>query len=181
MEVLRAAFEAMGFQKISTVLVSGNVLFESEAEKTEAIAVKLQERLKNAFGYEIGVLVRPVAELRKLASLSPFKDVKLTPQTRLYVTFLSEKPTPDQKAKLQAAGKDFKFLRVGDSEVCSGIEVSPQHHTTDLMAQLEKELGRKVTTRNWNTVVRVLDLEASGVGISQRGNKPKRSRMAKPS
>src|SRR5437899_4674629 len=99
--------------------------------------------------------------------MNPFKDVKLTPETRLYVTFLSEKPTPGQKAKLRAAGKDFKLLRVSDREVCSGITISPQRHTTDLMAQLEKELGRKVTTRNWNTIVRVLDAVASSSAISQ--------------
>jgi len=179
MDVLRAAFVGMGFQKVNTVLVSGNVLFESRAEKAEAIAAKLGEGLKKVFGHEIGVMVRPVAELRKLAARNPFKDVKLTPQTRLYVTFLSEKPTPGQKASLQAAGKELKFLRVTDGEVCSGIEISPQRHTTDLMDQLEKELSRKVTTRNWNTVVRVLDAEASGAAISQRGNKSERRKMAK--
>src|ERR1051326_2150867 len=133
MDALRAAFEAMGFRKGNAVLVSGNVLFEARTEKAEVIAAKLEGRLKNVFGYAIGVMVRPVAELRKLAALNPFKDVKLTPQTRLYVTFLSEKPTPGQKARLQAAGKELKFLRVTDGEVCSGIEISPQRHTTDLM------------------------------------------------
>jgi len=179
MDALRAAFVGMGFQKVNTVLVSGNVLFESRAEKAEAIAAKLEEGLKKVFGHEVGVMVRPVAELRKLAASNPFKDVRLTPQTRLYVTFLAEKPTPDRKAKLQSAGKNLKFLRVSDGEVCSGIDISPEQHTTDLMAQLEKELGRKVTTRNWNTVVRVLDADASGAAISQQGNKLKRSRMAK--
>ena len=179
MESLRVAFEAMGFQKVSTVLVSGNVMFESRSGKPEAIARQLEEGLNCAFGHEIGVLVRPVAELRKLAATNPFKDVKLTPETRLYVTFLSEKPTPGQKAKLEAAGKDIKFRRVSDREICSGIEISPQRNTTDLMGQLEKELGRKVTTRNWNTVARVLDATESESTNSQQGGKTKRSRTAK--
>ena len=181
MDAWREAFEAMGFQKVKTLLASGNVLFDSNATKAEPTAEKIEERLRNTFGHEIGVLVRPVAELQKLVAMNPFKKVKLTPETRLYVTFLSEKPTPGQEAKLKTAGKDFKFLRVSDREVCSGITISPQRHTTDLMAQLEKELGRKVTTRNWNTVVRVLDAVASGSAISQRGIKPEHRKMANQS
>ena len=161
MEDLREAFEAMGFQKVKTLLASGNVLFDSSATKAEPTAEKIEERLRKTFGHEIGVLVRPLAELQKLAAVNPFKEVKMTPQTRLYVTFLSEKPKPGRTARSESTAKDFKMLRVSDREVCSAITISPQYHTTELMSQLEKEFGRKVTTRNWNTVLRILDAAAS--------------------
>jgi uncharacterized protein (DUF1697 family) len=175
MEALRAAFEGMGFQKVSTVLASGNVLFESRTDKAEPASGWIEQKLKTALGHEIGVLVRPVAELKRLAATNFFKDIKLMPETRLYITLLSEKPTQEQKAGLQSAKKDFEFLCVTDREVCSAITVTPQRHTTELMAQLEKQLGRKVTTRNWNTILRLLDqAESEPSGPKTVGAKARR-------
>ena len=35
MEALRKLFESMGFQRVETYIASGNVIFDSEARKTE--------------------------------------------------------------------------------------------------------------------------------------------------
>ncbi len=161
MEDLRAAFKDMGFQKVRTLLASGNVLFESGADKAEPAAERIEDNLRKAFGHEIGVLVRSISELQKLAAVDPFKAVKIAPQTQLYVTFLSQKSKPGQNARFEAIAKDFKTPRISDREVCSVIKVSPQFHTTDLMIVLEKEFGRKVTTRNWNTILRILNAAAA--------------------
>jgi len=40
--------------------------------------------------------------------------------------------------------------------VCSVLVLSSNSRTVDLMKVLEKEFGSKITTRNWNTIVRLM-------------------------
>ena len=47
-------------------------------------------------------------------------------------------------------------MHVSDGEVFSVLTLSPDRRTVDLMKILEIELGKKITTRNWNTVCRIL-------------------------
>lgn len=156
MERLKKAFESLGFRNVKTLLATGNVLFEAASANAAALAGKIEEKLKRTFGFEIGTIVRTVEKLQELADSSPFKKIKVTPETRLYVTFLAEKPTSKLKIPYSTPEKDFQILRVTSTEVCSVLTLSPNRRTVDLMSILEKEFGKKVTTRNWNTIARVL-------------------------
>ena len=156
MEKLRSAFTSLGHKEVKTLLASGNVLFETAAGDAEAHVARIEEKLKAAFGHEIGVQLRSIPELQKLAETNPFKNLKITPQIRFYVTFLREKAKLRLKIPHESPEGDFKILRVSDTEACSVITISPHGQTTDLMAFLEKEFGRKITTRNWNTIARIL-------------------------
>ena len=112
--------------------------------------------LEKTFGHEIDVLVRTIESLQKLADHNPFAGVKVTPQTRLYVTFLSENPNSNLKIPYKSPDGNFKIIQASSSEVCSVATLSPNSRTVDLMSILEKEYGKRVTTRNWNTIERIL-------------------------
>lgn len=157
MDELRKAFEALGFQNLKTVLASGNVLFEAPKAKPLALTRTIESKLEAVFGHKISVLLRSLGEIQELADARPFQNIKVTPQTRLYVTFLSEKPKSELKAPHKSPDKSFTILRVSSSEVCSVLTLSPKAQTTDLMEFLEKVFGRNVTTRNWNTINRILE------------------------
>jgi len=92
MEKLKKAFETLGLENVKTLLASGNVLFEAPSASASTLTKKIENKLEAAFGHEIGVLIRKIEELQRLAEVDPFAGIKVTPQTRLYVTFLSEKP-----------------------------------------------------------------------------------------
>jgi uncharacterized protein (DUF1697 family) len=158
MDELKKAFESLGFKYVKTLLASGNVVFESPNSSTSVLTKTIEEKLKKKFGHEIVVLVRTIRELQRLAKMNPFNGIKMTPQTRLYVTFLSEKPKGDLKIPYQAPDKSLKLLRATGSEVFSVVTLSPNTGTTDLMGFLDKSFGRKITTRNWNTIRRILDI-----------------------
>jgi uncharacterized protein (DUF1697 family) len=160
MEDLKRAFEALGFGNVRTILASGNVVFEPSQAGSEALVETIEGKLKDVFGYDIGVLVRPMKDLQQLEATNPFKGIKVTPQTRLYVTFLSEKPRSSLKIPYQSPDRNFKIIRVTENAVLSVLTVSPESRTTDLMTVLEKEFGRKVTTRNWNTITKLLETSA---------------------
>lgn len=156
MAALKAAFESWGYRNARTLLASGNVLFDAPRSDQKALARKVEGKIKETFGFEVGVIVWSLEEIQNLAAAQPFQGVKVSPLTRLYVTLLGETPKSTLKIPYESPEKDFHILRVSDGVVFSVLTLSPQRGTVDAMNVLEKEFGKKVTTRNWNTITRIL-------------------------
>ena len=155
MAALKKAFEKMGHRDVRTVLNSGNDAFEAK-DSTAVSAKGLSAALAKTFGFEIPVLLRTRAELEKLTKSEPFKGVKLAPETRLYVTFLDSKAKTNLKIPYASPDFPLKILKVTPGEVLSVVVLSAKGGTIEAMAVLEKEFGRNLTTRNWNTVQKML-------------------------
>lgn len=154
MERLKRTFEALRFTNVRTVLASGNVLFQAPAMPVATLGKRIEKTLEKHFGRKIGVIVRSLDRLRRLAASEPFKDVNVSPETRLYVTFLPERQKPLRSTCTSPEG--FRILLVTPGEVFSAFTLAPGTRTVDLMQFLEKEFGHGITTRNYNTILRVL-------------------------
>lgn len=156
MEKLREAFEALGFQNVKTLLASGNVIFEAPSANAGTLVKRIEKKLRETFGHEINTIIRTAAKLQALADSEPFQGIRVTPRTRLFVTFLSGKPTTSLKIPYESPDKSFRILRLTGGDVCSVLTLGPQWaKNLRQMNILEKEFGKKVTTRTWNTVVKV--------------------------
>ena len=156
MDDLKKAFESAGFKNIKTILASGNVIFESGKKSAEVISKTIEEMLHKTFSHKISVIVRSIEDLQKLSEVDPFKYIEVTKDTRLYVSFVNGMPELKLKLPYESDDKCLRILGIKQNTVCSVIIVSPQSNTIDLMNFLDKELGKNVTTRNWNTVMRIL-------------------------
>ncbi len=161
MDDLKKAFESLGFKHIKTILASGNVLFEGSEQNITFITEKIEKKLKEVFGHEIGVITRTVYELQHVYTKDPFKEITVTKETRLYVTFLSSKPKSSLKIPYESTDKNFKIIRATENELFSVLTLVPDTRTIDLMTILEKEFEKKITTRNWNTIMRILKASSS--------------------
>ncbi|MBI3662397.1 MAG: DUF1697 domain-containing protein [Acidobacteria bacterium] len=157
MDNLKKAFEALGFQSVKTLLASGNVVFQAPPVNASVLTKQLEEKLKKTFGFEISVLIRSIKELQRLDKANPFAGIKVTPQTRLFVTFLTEKPASSLKTPYVSPGGNFKILRASNSEVCSVLTITNLRRGMQFMAILDREFGRMITTRSWSTITRVLN------------------------
>lgn len=127
MSRLVRAFEELGFSSVKSLLNSGNVLFDAPA--TDSLIPTIERKLGETFGFEIPVLVRRRDALRALVASDPFRSAD--PTAKRFVTFTG--PT--------------------SGEVCSAIPAEAQ--TTEAMADLQRQHGPGITTRNWNTVVKL--------------------------
>lgn len=156
MEALRGEFEALGYRNVKTVLASGNVVFEAPADSTPAaLAQAISEKLRQALGRDILVVVRSLEELRALAASEPFGGIEATKDTRLFVTFLAD--NGKDRNRLTSAGQPgYRILSVTDGAICSVLEEQPGIGGAELMAAIEKAYGRDVTTRSWNTIEKIL-------------------------
>jgi uncharacterized protein (DUF1697 family) len=158
MERLRGAFASWGFANVKTLLASGNVLFETRKTDLRALTQTIERGINRTFGLEVSVILRTLDEIRVLAEANPFRNIKVTPRTRLFVTFLAEKPKSKLKIPYVSPDKSFKILCITDSEVCSVLALTARWGANlRQMDILEKEFGKKITTRNWNTVTKVLE------------------------
>ena len=155
MEDLKRALVAMKFGNVKTLLASGNVIFETAKTKEATLAKTIAVALQDTFGSQIGVIVRSIDDIEKLIASNPFKGIKLTKETRLYVTFLPEKSKSSLKIPYSSPEKDLRILRATDTEVCSVLTLSPDRNSVDLMKIIEKEWGKNVTTRSWNTILKI--------------------------
>lgn len=156
MERLKKALESLGFQNVKTLLASGNVVFEAPSMPAGALVKRIEKKLSETFDHEISTITRTAAKLQALADSEPFKGIRATPRTRLFVTFLPGKPTTSLKIPYESPDKSFRILRLTGGEVCSVLTLGPQWaKNLRQMNILEKEFGKKITTRTWNTVVKV--------------------------
>ncbi len=153
---LKGAFDSLGFVQVRTVLASGNVVFEAGEADRGILTHRIEDKLRVTFGYEIAAIIRTFEELQSLFDASPFKRIEVGTQTRLYVTFLSEKPQNALPVPYESTYGGFITLSATGTEVCSVLTLSPTSHTTELMAFLAKTFGKKITTRNWNTIIKIL-------------------------
>lgn len=150
---LKKAFEALGFRNVQTLLASGNVLFEARERDARSLTKTIERKLKQAFGMEIWVVLRTRHALLRLLAADPFRNIKVTPRTRLFVTFLPEKPRTTLKIPYQSPDKSFRILCILGADVCSVLTPGPQWaRNLRQMDILEKEFGKQITTRTWNTV-----------------------------
>jgi uncharacterized protein (DUF1697 family) len=146
---LRATLAAAGYGDVRTHLQSGNVILDSSKRPAT-----LERELEELLGVQ--VLVRTHDELVDVVARDPFGETA-TNGSRYFVTFLSGPLT------------EVPGLESGDSElfVVSGREVYawlPEGVHNSKRAQLltERRLGVVTTTRNWNTVTKLVELTGSG-------------------
>jgi uncharacterized protein (DUF1697 family) len=156
MDELRASFDALGYTDVTTYIQTGNVLFSTASRSESTLAGAIEQRLAEDLGDSPAVLLRSVADLRRVGASSPYAKAGAD-KARHHVTFLATVPS---KAALQA----LQFPSSGRDElVVDGKEVYV--HTPDGYANtkytgsfLERRLGVVSTTRNWNTVTKLCEL-----------------------
>jgi uncharacterized protein (DUF1697 family) len=132
-EKLKAFFEYLGFKNVSTVIASGNVVFQTLSKNTAALEAKIEKALPEQLGFSRTTIVRSREELEKLIKKNPFKGVEDTLPNYLVVTF-------------------FKNRK---EELCTVINME-EDKTPDFMRQVEKKHGKEITTRTWKTLGRIL-------------------------
>ncbi len=157
MAELRAALIADGFERVSTVLQSGNVLLHT-TESEAAVSASVRNTIEAAFGLRIGVMVRSGSELAAIAVSNPFLTRAGTadPAT-LHVAFLAEQPTEAAVATLDPNRSPPDAFAVNGREVyISYPNGSGSSRLT--LSYIERALDVQGTARNWRTVERLTAL-----------------------
>lgn len=158
MEELKKSLTLAGFTDVKTLLNSGNVVLESSENNLETITKKITSVLEKAFGFSIHCIVHPQKDITDLVASDPFKQIKMTSDIRLYITFTTTQPKSNLKIPYISEDTSFHILKLTDDAVISVLDLSKGKGTTDMMNIVEKAYGKDITTRNWNTIVKLASL-----------------------
>jgi uncharacterized protein (DUF1697 family) len=152
MDNLRKIFEDLGFQNVQTVIASGNVLFETDFQERQVLETRIEKALLKETGIDTPVIIRTRDEIQDMVELDPFGKLKLTPTMKPYATFL--KNTSPPRKRFQGKETGYTIIAITDTIVFSVVDLSSTR-TPALMSDLEKELGKDITTRSWATVLKI--------------------------
>ena len=160
MEALKKAFESLNYERVTTYIQSGNVVFESAANVT-SLRTPIEKELLKSFGFEVPVIVKTVKEIEETIKRNPFKKIKTEKGERLHVSFLSGIPAKAAVKELTAVKNDIDEIRLSGSEV---YILTRNGYGKSLFSNtfIEKKLAVSATTRNWETVQTLLSLAKVG-------------------
>ena len=152
---LRGVFESLGFENVKTVISSGNVIFDSPSRSVKKLEESIETALPEQLGFTSTTILRSQGQLQKLVDEDPFKGMEHSQTSSLNVTFLKKKKQSSIKFPYQVNDRDYTLLGMYGGAICSVIDLTSAK-TPDLMAWLEKQFGKEITTRSWKTVERIL-------------------------
>jgi uncharacterized protein (DUF1697 family) len=154
MPELREHLTELGYGAVQTVVQSGNIVLESSAS-AKRLSADLQAAIADRFGVDTPVVTRSAKQMEQVVAANPFPDAVQDPK-RYQVTFLEATCPADEARALAQADVAPEQLHVADREIyvwhVDGIQRSP---AAKLLAQ---KLSGVQTARNWNTVLKLLEL-----------------------
>lgn len=157
MASLREVLNELNCKNVKTLLNSGNIVFDTHEKDIQALEIKIEKHLAKSFGFPIPVILRKKTEILQLVDKDPFKNVSVNKNIRLYVSFL--KHSPESTLTLPYTSKDnaFRILSLENKTILSVLDLSISN-TTKGMDDLEKHFGKHITTRNWNTIEKIIQV-----------------------
>ncbi len=154
-ERLRSVFEDLGFQNVSSVISSGNILFESDETNIAALEERAEKAFPEKLGFRCTTVIRSQQQLEKLIKTDPYRGYTHGPGSYLLVTFFKRPTKIPFKIPFQPEGKPYKFIAATDNALFSTTD-NTIITTSDLMTWLEKQFGKQITSRTWKTVHRIV-------------------------
>lgn len=157
---LREALKAAGFGEVRTYIQSGNVLLESALDE-RALKESLQRIIRETFGLSVEIVLRTETELAELLAGCPFTEAEIAgakaanPGESRYVTLYESAPDCGQPSRFTVRGEGI------DQAVASGRDVYLLLRQSIRDAKLAADLAKislPQTTRNWNTLSKLLGL-----------------------
>ena len=153
MAELKDALSAVGLDNPHTLLQSGNVVVDSNAD-TPALVDIVETTIESTFGFQSTVIARSAAEFRSLFAEHPFTSEQIEDPRFAHVGFCRDKPDRDGFEALQEAHVGPEEMKlIGRELFVYYPEGSGRSKLTNSV--IEKHLGTPTTSRNWNTILKI--------------------------
>lgn len=159
MAQLRALMEGLGYTGVATLLQSGNAVFTCKEKSPAKVVKQLEAAIAQEFGFEVAVVLRTRDELAAVIQANPLAGAEDAP-SQFLVTFLSDVPDPKKLAAIEPMAYLPDEFRVVGREIYARF---PNGIRDSKLATVlgGPRLGVTPTARNWNTVLKLLELADS--------------------
>ena len=154
---LETAFLDAGAATAASFQVNGTLVFTlAPGGRPRAVASRACEALAASCDMREPVFVRSVEELRALVDARPFDGQVAEGLDACCISFLGAPRKPLPPLPLATPRGDLQLLRHDDTHVFSVSRWLGKSGGSP-NAWLERQLGEPATTRNWRTVVRLVE------------------------
>lgn len=157
MEELRNKLKDVGCNNVKTLLNTGNFVFETKQASIQDLENKIEDYISESFGFSIPVIIRTREEILNLVDSNPFENIHLHKDIRCYVSFLKDPLKVKLDIPYFSIDKTVKIISIKDTLVLSVLDLWTTNSSKG-MNNLEKLFGKNMTTRNWNTIKKVIDV-----------------------
>ena len=155
---LKACFEASRFEKVTTYIQSGNVLFETAETEREKLITKLEKALSKTFSpYKGRIVLCSHAKLRQIVSEAP-KSFGSEPQKYRYDVIFLKKPLTASEAIKSVATKPGVDQAFVGPDVLYFSRLIAKATQSQLSRIVGLPVYQNMTIRNWNTTCKLLAL-----------------------
>ena len=144
----KRCLETAGYNKVMTVLSSGNAAFDASNKSTAVIERQIEAIFAEQLGRSFYTIVRSVKELQDLIESDPYSRFALPINAKRVVTFARKLPALKSKLPIERDGAQILALR--DREAFSAYVPGPKGPV--FMQLIKANFGSDVTTRTWDTV-----------------------------
>src|SRR5438046_2816154 len=118
MDHLRTLIEALGFSKVETFIVSGNVIFESPATNAQTLEKQIEGHLRHALGYAVATFIRSPSDLAAIVNYQPFPALERDAADHtLMIAFVQSQPSDEARNKLMAFRTEVDDFHVHGREI----------------------------------------------------------------
>jgi len=161
MSDLKRVFESAGCKNVRTYIQSGNVIFQPPEAGGSAVRLRVQRSLARLLGEDVFLTYRGVRDLQRTLAEAPFGSLEVEPDVKLYVGFLAAEPKSVPVLPLASAKDGLEVIKMTKREVfVVSRKVKGRYGFPNGL--IEKEFVVPATTRNWNTVKRIVALATEG-------------------
>jgi uncharacterized protein (DUF1697 family) len=151
---LKTELQKLGFKNIITILNSGNIIFDYKQEDIASLEQTIAVHLEKVFNFPIPTIIRTAETIQQLLKQDPFSSIETTKDIRLYISFLKITVETNLEIPWQSEDQSYKILDYKNNNILSVLDLS-KSKTTKAMTILERSFGKDITTRNWNTLLRI--------------------------
>ena len=154
---LKVSFENLGYADVLTYIQSGNIVFKSADKNIKTLESSIYKMLLKDYGFELTVIVLTPEEMHDATTHNPFEKDPAKDPKKLYVVFLQEKPKPENTAVLATYDYSPEACVLANKIVylyaANGMGEAKMNNNF-----FENKLKVKASTRNWNTVHKLVAL-----------------------
>ncbi|MEV7286220.1 DUF1697 domain-containing protein [Streptomyces sp. NPDC093252] len=155
---LRTLMEGLGHLGVRTHLQSGQAVFTATRGDEDTLAAELAAAVEERFGFPVDILVRDHAYLRAVADACPYPAAELEPR-QLHVTYFSAPVDDSRFTGLDRAVFLPEEFTLGDRALyLYAPEGLGRSKLAETLAKPRHTKGLTATTRNWNTVVKLVEM-----------------------
>jgi uncharacterized protein (DUF1697 family) len=150
---LRALLSGLGYTAVRTHLQSGNAVFTAEDAAPAEVAAGIEARIARDLDMSVAVVVRTAQELREVVARNP---LDVPEPARFLVSFLAGPVPAGRFDDVDPAAYAPEELHVGRRELYMSLPDGIQK--AKLPPLVEKRVPGEGTARNWNTVLKLVEL-----------------------